>query len=49
VANKHFPTLKDLDLALGERCSTLAAMPETIKAETNFAWWPTAAPANAQN
>lgn len=49
VANKHFPTLKDLDLALGERCSTLAAMPETIKAETNFAWWPTAAPANALN
>ena len=49
VANKHFPTLKDLDLALGERCSTLAAMPETIKAETNFAWWPTAAPANAPN
>src|SRR6476646_5888305 len=49
VANKHFPTLRDLDLALGERCSTLAAMPETIKAETNFAWWPTAAPANAPN
>ena len=46
VANKHFPTLKDLDLALGERCSTLAAMPETIKAETNLAWWPATAVAN---
>jgi transposase len=49
VANKHFATLKDLDLALGERCCTLAAIPEAIKAETNFAWWPTAAPASAPN
>lgn len=47
VANKHFAALKDLDAALGERCRTLAAMPETIKAATSFAWWPTAIPANA--
>ena len=38
VANKHFATLKDLDVALGERCRTLAAMPETIKAATRSAW-----------
>ena len=47
VANKHFASLADLDAALSERCRTLATMPETIKAATSFAWWPTAIPANA--
>ena len=47
VANKHFATLKDLDAALGERCRTLADMPEAIKAATSFGWWPAAVPANA--
>ena len=46
VANKHFATLKALDTALSARCCTLAAMPEIIKAETRFAWWPTPALAN---
>jgi transposase len=46
VANKHFATLKDLDAALSERCRTLDAMPEVIKAATRFAWWPTTAPAS---
>ncbi len=46
VANKHFATLKDLDAALSERCRTLAAMPETIKAATHFGWWPAATPAS---
>jgi DDE superfamily endonuclease len=46
VANKHFATLKDLDAALDERCRTLAAMPETIKAATDFDWWPAATPAS---
>ena len=46
VANKHFATLKDLDAALSERCCTLAAMPDVIKAETRFGWWPAAAPAS---
>ena len=36
--------LKDLDVALSERCCTLAAMPEVIKAATHFAWWPAATP-----
>ena len=40
VANKHFATLKDLDMALGERCRTLAAMPEIIRGVTGFDWWP---------
>ena len=44
VANKHFATLKDLDAALGERCRTLAAVPEVIKAATSFGWWPAATP-----
>ena len=46
VANKHFATLKDLDAALGERCRTLAAMPETVKAATHFGRWPAATPAS---
>jgi transposase len=46
VANKHFASLKDLDAALSERCRTLAAMPETIKAATHFGWRPTVAPAS---
>src|SRR3954452_3173151 len=44
VATKHFTTLEDLDAALSERCSTLAAMPEVIKAATHFAWWPAVTP-----
>jgi transposase len=44
VANKHFASLKDLDAALSERCRTLAAMPEVIKAATHFAWWPAVTP-----
>lgn len=47
VANKHFASLKDLDAALSERCRTLAATPEVIKAATHFGWWPSASPANA--
>jgi hypothetical protein len=46
VANKHFASLEDLDAALGERCRTLAAMPETVKAATDFDWWPAATPAS---
>jgi transposase len=45
VANKSFATLEDLDAALGERCRTLVAMPEIIKARTSYEWWPTADPA----
>jgi DDE superfamily endonuclease len=41
VANKPFATLAELDVALSERCRTLGAMPESIKAATHFAWWPT--------
>jgi hypothetical protein len=46
VANQHFATLKALDTALSARCCTLAAMPEIIKAETGFGWWPATAVAN---
>jgi transposase len=45
VANKSFASLQDLDAAPGERCRTLAAMPEIIKARTSYEWWPTADPA----
>lgn len=40
VANQSFATLKELDEALGERCRTLAGMPETIKSHTSYGWWP---------
>jgi hypothetical protein len=45
ISNKSFATLEGLDAALGERCRTLAAMPEIIKARTSYEWWPTADPA----
>lgn len=44
IANTSFATLADLDAALSERCRTLAAMPEVIKAATSFGWWPAATP-----
>jgi hypothetical protein len=44
VANEHLTTLGDLDVALSERCCTLAAMPEVIKAATPFGWWPADTP-----
>jgi hypothetical protein len=34
---------------LGERCRTLAAMPETIKGVTDFDWWPAATPTGSSN
>jgi hypothetical protein len=46
VANKHFATLETLDTALSARCRALAAMPELIKAETRFGWWPDTVVAN---
>ena len=46
MANRHFATLEALDTALSARCRTLAAMPEIIKAETRFDWWPATAVAN---
>jgi transposase len=46
VANQHFATLEALDTALSARCCTLAAMPEIVKAETRFGWWPATAVAN---
>jgi len=42
VANPYFATLKVLDTALRAHCGSLAAMPEIIKAETRFGWWPAA-------
>ncbi len=38
VANKHFPTLADLDATLAERCTRLDA--DTIRPHTKFHWWP---------
>ncbi|MBF0563281.1 MAG: IS630 family transposase [Alphaproteobacteria bacterium] len=38
VANKYFDTLRGLDQAVAERCRHLEA--PTIRARTNFHWWP---------
>lgn len=40
MANRSFATLKELDEALGERCRTLATMPDLIKSYTRYRWWP---------
>lgn len=40
LANKSFASLKDLDQALAARCLALTQQPNTIKAHTQFHWWP---------
>src|SRR5512144_2130174 len=44
VANQSFATLNELDEALGERCRTLATMPDLIKSYTRYSWWPKSPP-----
>ena len=39
LANRYFPTLADLDQALGERCRDLADDYDRIRASTQFHWW----------
>jgi transposase len=41
VANRHFADLDTLEEVLAERCRTLLAQPETIRAHTRYHWWPT--------
>lgn len=40
AATQSFATLKDLNQAAGERCRTLATMPDLIKSHTRYSWWP---------
>jgi transposase len=40
VANRAFVTLTDLEAVLVERCRTLEADPQRLKAHTHFHWWP---------
>lgn len=40
LANQHFPTLAELDQALGERCCDLADDYDRIRSSTGFHWWP---------
>jgi transposase len=46
VANRSFASLTALDEALAERCRTLSAQPDRIKAQTHFSWWPEPHPVN---
>jgi transposase len=40
LANRHFQDLDELQEVQAQRCLTLQAMPEVIRAHTNFHWWP---------
>jgi transposase len=40
LVNRAFATLDDLETVLVERCRTLAADPDRLKAHTHFHWWP---------
>jgi transposase len=40
LANRHFRDLDELQAVQVQRCLTLQAMPEVIRAHTNFHWWP---------
>lgn len=40
VANRSFASLDELDTVLGERCVTLAGMPDLIRSYTHYHWWP---------
>jgi transposase len=40
VANRAFPDLDALEAVLVDRCRTLEADPNRLKAHTRFHWWP---------
>lgn len=40
VANRAFTALDTLETVLVERCRTLEAEPQRLKAHTHFHWWP---------
>jgi transposase len=39
-ANRHFQDLEALQTVQAQRCLTLQARPQVIRAQTNFHWWP---------
>jgi transposase len=40
LANRHFPSIDDLEDAQAARCVTLQARPDLIRSTTLFHWWP---------
>jgi DDE superfamily endonuclease len=40
LANRHFQDLEALQTVQAQRCLALQAMPEVVRAHTNFHWWP---------
>ena len=40
LANRHFQALEALQTVQAQRCLTLQATPEVIRAQTNFHWCP---------
>ena len=41
LVNKHFPDLEALMEAQAERCRKLREIPDSVRAQTQFHWWPT--------
>lgn len=41
LANRAFPDLDALEAVLVERCRTLEAAPQRLRAHTHYHWWPT--------
>jgi transposase len=40
LVNRYFATIDDLDRAVAERCVSLIAQCDVIRANTLFYWWP---------
>jgi transposase len=40
IVNRAFPDLDQLETVLVDRCRTLEADPQRLKAHTHFHWWP---------
>jgi transposase len=40
IANRHFETLQDLDVAVAARCVNLNGNRDLVRSQTGFHWWP---------
>jgi DDE superfamily endonuclease len=40
IVNQHIPTVEALEQIIARRCVDLAGMPDRIRSQTRFHWWP---------
>jgi len=40
IVNQHVPTIEALEQIIARRCVDLATMPDRIRSQTRFHWWP---------